>query len=280
MLYNLKNIFTALCCSTEETETSSALAYALSLAQEAGARLTVQASAQKLSLPHTRVSATIGGLVAAENERLAQLAGKLADDARAAAELGGVAVRTEVPLLPHLELVERFVAEARVHDLTVVDAESSALSPDRALIEAALFQSGRPLLIVPEGHPVFRGRRILVAWDGSARVARAVNEALPLLRAAAMVEVLSIIGEKDLSKAVPGAGIAPHLSAHGVTFELKEIAAPDGDAGEALRLHAVASGADLIVMGAYAHSWLRQITFGGVTQSLLRAAPLPLFLSY
>ncbi len=64
MLYNLKNIFTALCCSTEETETSSALAYALSLAQEAGARLTVQASAQKLSLPHTRVSSTIGGLVA------------------------------------------------------------------------------------------------------------------------------------------------------------------------------------------------------------------------
>ncbi|MGU3496499.1 universal stress protein [Xanthobacteraceae bacterium A53D] len=280
MLYNLKNLFVAVSCETEWTDASSAVAYGLSLARAASARLTVQSGAQQLMLPASRMSDMVVALVREENERLRATATRVADDARAAAELSGVHCRTEVELLPHGQLVDRFVAEARVHDLTIVDGESSALSPDRVFIEAALFQSGRPLLIVPEGFPTFKGERVVVAWDGSARAARALNDAMPILRGAASVQLVSVVGEKDLSTSVAGVELGPHLAAHGVNFEVVTTRAVNGDVAEALKVHAVGAGADLMVMGAYVHSRLRQLVLGGCTNSLLRSTPVPLFLSY
>ncbi|WP_029002596.1 universal stress protein [Azorhizobium doebereinerae] len=280
MLYNIKNLFVALSSETESPDAPCAVAYGLSLAGQAGARLTVQSFAQKLSLPHSRTSDVVAGMAAAENERLLAIASKLADDARAAAALAGVPCRTDVGLAPHSELVANFLAEARVHDLTILDAESNTISTDRAIIEAAVFQSGRPVLIVPQGYETFKAERVVVAWDGSARAARALNDALPILRAAKSVEIVSIVGEKDLSDSVPGAELAPHLASHEINFEITSLPAVHGDAGETLRIHAMGTGADLIVMGAYVHSWFRQVALGGVTQSLLRTSPAPLFLSY
>jgi len=140
--------------------------------------------------------------------------------------------------------------------------------------------SGRPLLVVPQGREVFAGDRIIVAWDGSAKAARALNDALPLLRAATQVELVSVTGEKGLAHAVPGAEIAPHLARHGVTVNVLALPAMDGDVAETLRNHSHLTRADMVVLGAYVHSRLRETMLGGTTQSLLKDAPVPLFLSY
>src|SRR5215203_187649 len=103
-----------------------------------------------------------------------------------------------------------------------------------------------------------------------ARGQRALNDAMPLLRAADAVEVVSVGGEKDLSGAVSGTEVASHLARHGVNVSVENLVAKQGDVAESLRGQASLSRADIIVMGAYAHSRVRQIVLGGVTQSLLK----------
>ena len=219
-------------------------------------------------------------LVEAENRRLHALAEAVARSAQAEAAAAGVICSTETPHLEYPDLLASFADQARVHDLTVLDAEPEALDLDRGLLERLVTGSGRPLLIVPRGTEVFRGRRIIVAWDGSAKAARAASDALPFMRAADAVEVVSVTGEKDLAGTLAGAALAPHLARHGVPVSVSDVAAQDGDVAQTLRNHADLFGADMIVMGAYVHSRLREFVFGGVTESLLKRSPVPLFLSH
>ncbi|WP_308494372.1 universal stress protein [Microvirga aerophila] len=121
---------------------------------------------------------------------------------------------------------------------------------------------------------------MLVAWDGSAKAARALNDALPFLREASHVELVSVTGENDLGHTVPAAEIVRHLTRHGIEVNVLNLPALDGDVAEILRRHAKLTQADMIVMGAYVHSRLRQMVRGGTTQSLLRDCPVPLFPSY
>ena len=280
MLQNIRGILIGITEEGEADERSSALAYGLSLAREAGAHVTVQAASLKLTLTHAFVSAFAEGLVAAENRRLDTLAHAVAESSQRAAAASGVACTTQAPQLAYPALIRSFADLARAHDLTILDAEPIALAVDRGLIEAVLMDSGRPLIVVPPGREAFASGRIIVAWDGSAKAARALNDALPFLRGAAQVELVSVTGEKDLEHTMPGAEIAPHLTRHGVTVDVLALPAMDGDVAETLRNHAHLTRADMIVMGAYVHSRLREMVLGGTTQSLLRNAPVPLFLSY
>ncbi|WP_201833902.1 universal stress protein [Microvirga zambiensis] len=280
MLQNIRSILIGITEEGDAEERSFALPYGLSLARQADAHVTVQAASLKLTLSHAFVSAFAEGLVAAENRRLDELAHAIADSSQRAAAASGIACTTQAPQLSYPALVRSFTSLARTHDLTVLDAERIALALDRGLIEAVLMDSGRPLLVVPQGRDVFAGDRIIVAWDGSAKAARALNDALPLLRGATQVELVSVTGEKDLAHTVPGAEIAPHLTRHGVTVNVLALPAMNGDVAETLRNHARLTRADMIVMGAYVHSRLRETILGGTTQSLLKDMPVPLFLSY
>ena len=241
--------------------------------------MTVQAASLKLTVTHAFISAFAEGLVAAENRRLDGLARAVADSSQRAAAASGLACTAQAPQLAYPDLIRSFSSLARAHDLTVLDAEPIALALDRGLIEAVLTDSGRPLIVVPQGREAFAGDRIVVAWDGSAKAARALNDALPFLRAATQVELISVTGEKDLAHTVPGAEIAPHLTRHGVTVNVLALPAMNGDVAETLRNHAHLTRADMIVMGAYVHSRLREMMLGGTTQSLLKNTPVPLFLS-
>lgn len=279
MVQNIKSVLIGM---TEEgiDEPSSALAYGLSLARQSGAHATIQAASLKVVLGNTFVSNVATGLVAAHNRRLRQLAAAVAEKAAGDAAAAGVSASVEAPQLSYPQLVDTFVAQARVHDIAVLDAETATVNADRGLIEGLLFESGRPLLVVPPGFDSFRNERVLVAWDASARAARAVNDAIGILRAAGSVEVLAIGSEKELAHEVPGAELAPHLARHGVNVTVKNlVAGPDGIAGT-LRSHASLTGADLIVMGAFNHSRMREWVLGGVTQSLLEDCKVPLLMSY
>jgi nucleotide-binding universal stress UspA family protein len=280
VVQNIKSVLIGVTKEFGPDEISSALGYGLSLAQQTGAHVTVQAASVKVAVSTARVSRVVAGIVQEENQRLRALAEAVARCAQGDAGAAGIVCTTAAPHLNYPELLAVFRAQARLHDLTVIDAEPEALTPDRGLIEALLMDSGRPLLVVPPGQEVFSARRIILAWDGSGRAARAVADALPFLRAAEIVEVVAVTGEKDLADTVTGADIAPHLSRHGVHVEVRPLPALNGDVAETLRNHATLTHADMIVMGGYVHSRLRELVFGGVTQSLLKQSPVPLFMAY
>ncbi|POR42386.1 universal stress protein [Methylobacterium sp. V23] len=271
-----------LVCLTEEgcgDEAGTALAYGLLLAAATGAHLTVQSAAKRVTVVAGGAWGFVRDLVATENRRLRSLAQLVAESAAADAASAGVTCTTEAPYLAYSDLVARLTARARLADLTILDAETREVDLDRDLIDGILFRSGRPLLVVPPGCEAYSARRVLVAWDGSAQAARAANDALPFLRAAELVEIVSVIGEKDLSTSAAGAEFAPHLARHGVRVSAVAMSVI-GDVAETLRSRAVEIGADMLVMGAYRHSRVQEWFLGGVTESLLNRSPLPLFMSH
>jgi len=163
----------------------------------------------------------------------------------------------------------------RLADVIVVSQsppdEVSALTLNGALVE-----SGRPVLVVPTTVTDFVGRRVCVAWNGNVEAARAVAAALPFLTAAEKVAVLTVAGD-DVPEAVAGE-LVEYLAWHGVAAE--DVAVPEGaqGIGEALLEACDAWGGDLLVMGAYTHSRMRQLILGGVTRHVLGNARVPLLM--
>jgi nucleotide-binding universal stress UspA family protein len=146
-------------------------------------------------------------------------------------------------------------------------------------LEAALFESGRPIIMAPPVPPKTLGRNILVHWNASTETARVVNDALRLLRLAERVTLLSVEGNM-----VPGpeaADMVSYLSAHGIKATDAHVRPESRSrAGEAILREARRIGADLILKGAYTQSRLKQMIFGGATQHILQAADIPVILSH
>jgi nucleotide-binding universal stress UspA family protein len=174
---------------------------------------------------------------------------------------------------------EELVAQqSRLADLTVVPHPESGedLSSSDAL-HAVLFDSGRPVLIAPHRAPDTLARRICCAWNGSAESAAAVRSALPWMRQAEAVQLLSAPGyQRRGPEAVELAG---YLALHGVSAEVATFGPVERSVGAGLLKAAAAYGCDLLVMGAYSHSRLRQLILGGVTRHVLEFSNLPVMMS-
>ena len=145
-------------------------------------------------------------------------------------------------------------------------------TPSPMTLNAALMESGRPLLLVPPGAPVF-GRHVAIAWNGSAEAGRAVAAALPFLERAGAVTVLSV-AEDEGADDVPAGELTAYLAWHGIDARCRKLRGQSTLAGEALIDECRDVGADLLVMGAYTHSRLRQLILGGVTRHVIHHAPL------
>jgi nucleotide-binding universal stress UspA family protein len=175
---------------------------------------------------------------------------------------------------------------ARYSDVAIVgqaDPESDDLGSTGDLPERVVLGSGRPVLVVPyAGTFTTIGQRVLVAWNASREATRAVNDAMPLLGGASKVTVLAINPRGGLHGhgEVPGADLALHLARHGVRAEASALKSNDVDVGALLLSQAADLGADLIVMGAYGHSRLREVVLGGATREILRSMTVPVFLSH
>lgn len=172
---------------------------------------------------------------------------------------------------------------ARYADLTVVGPELITAGALREkVIEGVLFSSGKPLLLVPENaRPTLKPKRVMVAWDARVEASRAVREALDILAAAEEVRVVLVDPvESELDHgAEPGANIAAYLSRHGAKVVVDRLPGMGRSVADVLRGHAVDNAAELIVMGAYGHSRLRERIFGGVTRSILEQPPVPVLLA-
>jgi nucleotide-binding universal stress UspA family protein len=150
-------------------------------------------------------------------------------------------------------------------------------------LEAALIDSGRPVLAIPyAGNFESIGQRVLVGWNASREASRAVHDALPLLAKAESTCVFLANPKRGLAAhgEEPGADIARHLARHGLKVEVAKTVADDVADSALLLNHASDMGADLLVMGAYGHSRLREFILGGVTRSLLREMTVPVLLSH
>jgi len=176
---------------------------------------------------------------------------------------------------------ELFGRMARRYDLSVVrQAEPGTSTPAPWFVEATLFETGRPALVVPYIHKGgVKLERVMVCWDGSRSAARAAGDAMPLLQRAGTVEVV-IVAEHGKSTETPGADIARHLARHGVKVEVKAIVAPGVKTADVLLSHAADTSADLLVLGGYGHSRLREFVLGGVTRSILQTMTVPTLMSH
>lgn len=266
--------------AVEEAAKRAALELVITLAKAHRAALSLYVFAPPLVQPLPMSTATASVWVANESERLEAMtssAMRSASDAIARASIDFVAEHPGALFEPRSH---RFVQLARVHDVTVLDAAEAADTSQRTIIEDVLFDSGRPVLLVPRHGGKAKPQRVAVAWDGSARSARAVKDALPFLVGAETVVAVSVEGEKDLSRMAPGSDLAAYLARYGVECKLATLAAPQRDVAARLRLFVAEEDIDMIVMGAFVHSRFRQALLGGVTQSLLGEAPVPLFMAH
>jgi hypothetical protein len=175
---------------------------------------------------------------------------------------------------------EEFVGSyGRVFDITVLGGPAgSRQGPRMVTLEAALFESGRPVLLAPPTTPRTIGETILIAWNCSTEQARTTAFSMPLLRKADRVIVCTIEGAT-----VPGPSgqqLARHLQRHGVPAESMTVSPGQQRPGEAIMAKAQALGCDLVIKGAYTQSRLRQMIFGGATQYILTHATLPVLLAH
>lgn len=171
----------------------------------------------------------------------------------------------------------------RYADLTLVGPDVLGTQTLKGkVIEGALFWSGKPMLLVPEGaSATLRPRRVLVAWDARIEASRAVREALELLAAADEVRLVlvdPVAGEKAHG-AEPGADIAAYLARHGIKVVVDRVPSEGHPVADVLRRRAMDFDAEMLVMGAYGHSRFRERLLGGVTRSMLDEVPLPLFMA-
>lgn len=261
--------------------------FALSLAASTGAYLTA-AGVAILYAPMPMNAGSFGGGV---DFGLVDAFEELTEHSRKAAKEAYERLAKTAPSEVHAEFVtietlpelvgDEFGRLARRFDFSIVgQATPQSADHERHLITGALFNSGRPVFVVPSRHegPAKLGKAI-VCWDGGAQAARAVAESLPLLALTQSVEILCVQEEKYAPGRPTGAEIVRRLGRHGIASALCEI--PSGpEAGSAILAHAAESGADYVVSGAYGHWRLRELVFGGTTRTLLASATVPLFMTH
>ena len=168
--------------------------------------------------------------------------------------------------------------QARLADVTVVphpDAGEDVSSSDA--LHAVLFDSGRPVLIAPQVAPTTIGSRICLGWNGTAESASAVYAAIPWLQRAEAVRILSAEGYQRRGPAAPD--LAAYLALHGVHADIVMFHSVNNSVGGGLLAAARDFGCDLLAMGAYSHSRLRQLILGGVTRHVLEHANLPVMMN-
>jgi nucleotide-binding universal stress UspA family protein len=267
------------------TDTSHDVAanYAVSVAETFGAHLAALTFAYEPVLP----SSMMGGGLPADfidaQRALAQEAAKAAmTKLEEAARRSGIAVESQLVTTNLAGASDVFGHVARRFDLSIVgQANPDAVGPQELIIEAALFRSGRPVLVVPYIQKTgLTLERALVCWDAGRHAARAIGDALPFLRRAKAVEVVTVATEPLKRDDLPGADISRHLARHGLDIAFKRIVTGGTDVANTILSYAADVSADFIVMGGYGHSRLREFILGGATRGILSSMTVPALMSH
>ncbi|MCC6947063.1 MAG: universal stress protein [Bradyrhizobiaceae bacterium] len=273
----LRDLFCLL--EAAEDQKNAALDQSLALARAYSAHASVLVAGPKAAAPYSLISTSlVGGLVKSENEKLRAQADKIVAGAQDALKKSGAAGSVEVCLEFFQDVVLAAKERALCSDLTVLGRPGGVVARSEVLFEEMLFGAGRPVLLaVPDRKPAEKIEKIVLAWDGSVHASRALSAALALFPVKS-VDVLVVSGEKDLTGIVPATKVAAHIERHGAKASIVELRVDKDGVAATVDGHASKAGADLIVMGGFGRSRLREFVLGGVTRTLSQTARTPLLL--
>jgi nucleotide-binding universal stress UspA family protein len=257
-------------------------AYAVSIAEAFGAHVAAVAFAHDPVIPATLMGGVPADFIESQRAEAEANASAAITRFEEAARRAGVSAESRLLAASIAEASDQFSRITRRFDLAVVgQAEPEKASPEELIGESALFAGGRPVLVVPYIQKAgLKLGKVLVCWDGSRAAARAAGDALPFLSRADEIEVLIVAGERGKGDEIPGADVGQHLARHGLKVDVKRIVAGDSDVANTILSYVADSAADLIVMGGYGHSRLREFILGGVTRGILEAMTVPTLMSH
>ena len=258
----------------------AAATYAVSVAKAFDAHLAGIAFAYEPVLP----AIVGGGIPESVIEEQREENEKAAKSAVAQFEATAKDVKHETRMVPAslAGAADTFGEIARVFDLAIVgQSERDRVGPEELIVEGALFGSGRPILVVPADYQGgIRLDRVLVCWNGGRNAARATANALPFLRRANAVEIVTVGTEASAPAETSAADLSRHLARHGIKADVKRIEPGNLKVSAAILNYAAKSGAGMLVMGGYGHSRLREFILGGTTRGVLAAMTVPTLMSH
>ena len=220
-------------------------------------------------------------LIDAQRAATKHLANEAVVRFEALAKQAGVMTESQMIDVAPGHVGDTFGRLARSFDLSVIrQAEPNKAEQEVPIIEGALFESGRSVIVVP--YVQTQGAKfncVMIGWDGSRTAARAIGDAMPVLERAKMIEIFTVVAGPTKNTELPGIDIGQHLSRHGLKVEVKRIPADGINVPEAILSHAADISADFMVMGGYGHSRLREYVLGGATRGILASMTLPTLMS-
>jgi nucleotide-binding universal stress UspA family protein len=257
---------------------------AVALAKSLGASVLAVAFEVNVQSPIGLYADPVGvsGILAADRKKSAHDARDLLSRFETIATAHGVAHNHSLLSCRLLEIPRRIVDEARFCDLAMVPLRE-AVSIEQDIAEDLVFESGRPILVFPDDSerklPASLGN-VAVAWDFSRPATRAVTDALPLLQQAKQVRVFTVVDDKPIDKSQSVAKLAKHLARHGVEVVAEDVKSNRRPIGDVFDAYVGEHKIDLLVMGAYGHSRIREFILGGATKSVLSRPPTWVLLSH
>ena len=253
------------------------------IAGDIGARVTAMVVEQDISVrPKVAISSDLENMVATKAVRSVSNAHDLLTAFDTAATRFGVRNEQWLQRFASADIPANLAVWARLKDLSLLPVKPHDDQWEK-IVERLIFESGRPILMCPEelaGELTVAFDNVVIAWDHSAPAARAVADALPWLQAAANVHIITATDNNTPAELVSGTALVSHLAEHGIeaTFEMIKI---DGSAvGKVFETYVKANAIDLLVMGAYHHSRLNEIVWGGATKTVIGRPPCWVMMSH
>ncbi|MCA0407474.1 MAG: universal stress protein [Proteobacteria bacterium] len=253
---------------------------AMALAGASGAHLTIQLVVQTMKAPYSPFWSGVGASLAREvNDKAAGYARAVRETLEHEIQAAGLQAEV-IEATGNLADISAGAADAaRAVDLVVLDAPRDSLDGAEHLLEDALFRSGRPVLLAsPAQAPFASVRKVLLGWDGSAHAVRACADVMALFPGLDEIEVVTVTGERKRAASLPAESYTRHLARKGVKATLTELPLGHDHVSRVLEAHALKTGADVIAMGAFGHSRLREFLLGGATLELTQSTKVGLFL--
>lgn len=280
----IKDVLLALTSYPDRTS-DVAIRTAVAVAASLDARIAAIACETQVELPSTLLGDSLidlSALAASEGKKSAQNVDAVLQTFSDIAIKIGLSWETIREKRTPAKIPQLFAEYARLRDLSIVPVPQEDFEAQWYL-ETIIFESGRPTLLIPDKwkrEDQFKLGSVVVAWDFSRTAARAVADAIPLLQRAKNVYVLTVANEKKIDLRHSAVEIARHLANHGVAITVETVDVLNQAVGEVMQDYCIKQGADILVMGAYGHSRLREFVLGGATRHILSEPKLPIFMSH
>ena len=248
----------------------------MAVAGHIGARVTAVAVEEEISVrPKVMISTDLDNASATEAVRSISNAHGLLKVLEVAAARFAVRSEQKLERLAAADIPLAFAVCARLKDLSLVPVKPHDGQSER-IIEALIFESGRPILMCPEefaGELTASFDNVVIAWDHTGPAARAVADALPMIQAAASVRVITATDKKTSAELESGAALVNHLAEHGIKATFETVKIDGSSVGKVFEEYVEANARNLLVMGAYRHSRLNEVVWGGATKTVIGRPP-------